>query len=500
MRELGVVRALLDELHRMDIAYCHWKSNEHVSAGLAGETDLDLLVARKDADRFVAALVSAGIKHFSATPLTKFPAVEDYLAFDAATGNIVHLHVHYQLILGEKHLKGYRFPWEHIVLSSRQYDEGHRVYVADPALELILLLVRCALKLRLRDRLAWAKDRWSQSDSADEFQWLLPRVDIESVVATARELLGRDSALTVQSILGMGRITTASLWRLRREIRSKVASYRSYSLISGRVLRALREYAWLCSILSRKLRISIGPLRRVASRGGVFVAFVGPDGSGKSTLARQSATWLSKKIDVLPVYLGSGDGPCSLARWPLRGAMRLRWRLRGGGVRNAESEAPQPPRVVRQRGLAAYANALWCVTLVHERRDKLRRVTYARNRGVVVIADRLPQEQNPGVMDGPLLSGLVHSRRPLLARTARWERDEFRRFRDVAPDVVIKLCVNEDTAVSRRPNMRSADIRVRATAVRDLDWPAPTRVVCIDANRPLEQVLIDVKRCIWEAI
>ncbi|HWL90278.1 MAG TPA: hypothetical protein VNP90_02835, partial [Actinomycetota bacterium] len=39
---------LLDDLADHGVRFCHWKSNEHLAAGLAGRTDLDLLV---DADQ-----------------------------------------------------------------------------------------------------------------------------------------------------------------------------------------------------------------------------------------------------------------------------------------------------------------------------------------------------------------------------------------------------------------------------------------------------------------
>ena len=44
---LTVVRTLFDALERDGVSYCHWKSNEHLLAGLAGATDLDVLIDRR---------------------------------------------------------------------------------------------------------------------------------------------------------------------------------------------------------------------------------------------------------------------------------------------------------------------------------------------------------------------------------------------------------------------------------------------------------------------
>ena len=41
---LELVRRLCQTLSTEGVDYCHWKSNDHLRAALAGETDLDLLV------------------------------------------------------------------------------------------------------------------------------------------------------------------------------------------------------------------------------------------------------------------------------------------------------------------------------------------------------------------------------------------------------------------------------------------------------------------------
>jgi hypothetical protein len=67
-------------------------------------------------------LADTGFRRFMAPPLQAYPAVEDYLGFDHATGRLVHLHLHYQLTLGQRHLKGYRLPWESQLLGTRHFD------------------------------------------------------------------------------------------------------------------------------------------------------------------------------------------------------------------------------------------------------------------------------------------------------------------------------------------------------------------------------------------
>ena len=49
-----------------------------------------------------------------------------------------------------------------------------------------------------------------------------------------------------------------------------------------------------------------------------MVAFVGCDGSGKSTMVGETRKFLAPKLDVYPMYLGSGDGSSSLLRKPMK--------------------------------------------------------------------------------------------------------------------------------------------------------------------------------------
>ena len=47
MKVLNIVKNDLDEFHKNNINYCHFKSNEHVDAAVIGDTDLDILVYSK---------------------------------------------------------------------------------------------------------------------------------------------------------------------------------------------------------------------------------------------------------------------------------------------------------------------------------------------------------------------------------------------------------------------------------------------------------------------
>ena len=65
------------------------------------------------------------------------------------------------------------------------------------------------------------------------------------------------------------------------------------------------------------------PARRTSPRGGLIVAILGCDGSGKSSVVEEVVGSLGRKVDILPIYFGSGDGRSSVVRLPLKLAHKL---------------------------------------------------------------------------------------------------------------------------------------------------------------------------------
>ncbi len=121
---------------RRGIRYCHWKSNDHVLEGMAGVTDLDILVERTQTASFEELLLAYGFKQDSRFFCSRFPAIHGYLGYDRETGILVFIHLHYNLVLGVPSVREYHLPWESIALDSRVYDEEANLYVIEPGSEL----------------------------------------------------------------------------------------------------------------------------------------------------------------------------------------------------------------------------------------------------------------------------------------------------------------------------------------------------------------------------
>jgi len=502
LRPLALARELLDRFHDEGVRYCKWKSGRRsLERSLAGRSDLDLLIDRGQHAAAQGALTACGFKRLAATAGRGYPGVEDYFGLDAATGTLLHCHVHYRLIIGEPNLKSYRLPWEAAILGSRRLEPGARVYVPDPDLEILLLAVRLATRLHSSDRFVHAPRRSPLGGEATvEHDELRQRIDPTRSSAYCRTLLGAHAVPSFEQLL-VGPLTLRGILRFRAAAQPALRRYRRYGAMVGLLRTWLRASARLAAGVSRRYpRIPL-PLRRTVPWGGVMVAFVGPDGSGKSTLARNVVSVLADKLDVYFVYFGSGDGPSSLVRWPLLAARRA---LKRVGLRPRREPAglgaPAEPGPARRGVFWVAARLAWSLALSLEKRWKLRAAWRARNRGMVVITDRYPQAQVLGFNDGPLLGAWNGRRGGLLHWLAEWEAAPYEWADRHPPDLIVKLNVSPQAALRRKPETGVSEVERRLRAIHTLAYPPPAAVAEVDADRPLPDVSLDVKRLVWDRI
>jgi hypothetical protein len=303
---LGVVTDLFRRFHAEGVVYCHWKSNEHLDASMVGETDFDLLVDRQDALAVAEIFSQMNVKRFVVAPFHQYPGVEDYLCVDRDTAKLIHLHVHYQLTVGERLLNGYRVPWEELVLSTRVLDERHEIYVADPHVELVLLVTRAALKLRLRDLLLGMFRRTHfQHKVLVEFAWLVQRIERGRLLDVARPLVGtRAAGVLLEMVDAPPR--KRRLLTFRRSAEPSLRSYRTYSTWGARIRRWLLEARTLWWWIENRYYGVPKNSSRTCPQGGVMIAFVSDDAALKSTIARAVAEWLAEEVAVVPITAATG--------------------------------------------------------------------------------------------------------------------------------------------------------------------------------------------------
>ena len=488
---LPLLLAILGEFHRQNLSYCYWKSSLRVYRALSGESDLDLLIAREDQHRAQAILLQQGLKLFRDVANRDHPAVVSYLGYDEPSGRVVHLHLHFRLVVGEALLKNYRLPWEAAILRRAVLHPGLPIRMLDPASEALLLVTRAAFEASRMDPVVlrnWAATKQKfELDRKALASWL----DRMTFQKRAAEAFDADLADMVINAVFCGRPLERQI-RLRRRIRREFAAHRAYSAAEARMRSWTRAVLWAAGGLNEGVFHAARPWSRRAPGGGRVVAVIGVDGSGKTTVVAAIRAWLKAEVDVMPIYFGTGAGRPSLLLLPFKMMVPaitrfLRTKPRGASHGRISGRAPGP--------LYSLLMMVWAAAVAAEKQIKLRAAHRGASRGLVVVADRYPQNEDVAYNDGPLLPRLTCAPRWL----RRYEARAYALARRLPPDLVLKLKVAPETAARREPDMDPAAIRQRIEGAQRLTFPG-ARVVCVDAERPLGEVIRSVKREIWNLL
>lgn len=488
---LSLILMVLGDFRRQAIRYCYWKSSHRVRPVLAGEGDLDLLVARHDQHRAQAILLSRGYKRFPSVSMRDHPAIDSYLGYDEPSGRLVHLHLHYHIVTGERLLKNYRIPWETEILARAIPHPTWPVNTLDPASEATLLAVRACLELRRLDPVTLRGWRRTVTRFRLDQRQLAGTVDRAQLATRASELLGDKLGPMVADTICDGAPLDKNRV-LKSAIRKHFAPYRSYHALEARLRGAARALHWAAGTLNRSFLHLPRPWNRRAPGGGCVVAIVGLDGSGKSTVNANIRAWLGSEIDVMPVYFGTGDGRPSLLLLPFKWMVPILTPL----LKKKPQRASHGKITTETPGLLySLLLIVWAAVVARERRGKLIAAHRGASRGLVVVTDRYPQNEIDGFNDGPLLTHLAWA--PLWLR--RREAATYALARRLPPDLVIKLKVSAKTVKQREPNMDSTVIEDRIEALPRLTFSS-SHVVVINAEQPLADVLAAIKQEIWRIL
>ncbi|MDP1700129.1 MAG: hypothetical protein Q8L53_04095 [Aestuariivirga sp.] len=471
---LPVTVQLRTALQEANVGFALWKSNYHIDDALAGKTDLDMLVDCHDEAEFERILCNLKAIRVLSQPWARYPNVVDWLVFDGATGNFLHLHVHFDMVTGLKRVKHLRLPWADTVLANLRIDERSGWPIPMPEMELLILLVRIWAKMPPWRRLFAPK---IPPHVKEEVRWL------ESEVQTSRlATLAKGLGLNADIHLPLG--GDAALIALARQLYGQVKQHYRMNWPTA-LIRAAMLNLWLA--LTRLWLRHIGPIRygKTLAGGGVMIAFIGSDGSGKSTVSQSFERWLRRKLDVHLIYMGSGDGR---AGWVNAARRQLSKRIGKRIKRVVATKETSPARPV---SFVNKAYRLFDLLLLRRKLRLLRLGRRLADSGSVILLDRYPQSQFEAISDGPRLQN-----GRCFAWAAESEQKLFAEAAQLGPELIIKLKVDPETAILRKPDHNLVTIRRKCAIIDTLQFPG-SRVTVIDAGQSPEEVLRATKRAIW---
>jgi thymidylate kinase len=478
------------------IEWCHWKSNEHLSAGLLGKTDLDILFHDFDRIKVETLMHKNGFILFESPPYRSYPGIIDFISISSDTGSILHAHSHFKLTLGEKNLKSFIFPWSKFILDRRKISENYsNVFVSNPTDELILLIIRYALKLRKNSDVVLSKG------FLKEFFWLKHRINIDDVRSHASDILTPDIANLIIDVINHDD-PSKFLCKLSKilPVYAREQGWRRLTNFDALFSRIWREISVFYSrVLGKINKNPFGFVkRRVLVQDGIIVAFMGVDGSGKSTITESIVSEWKEKIDISYVYMGAGDGPQSFAQQVLKKIYNFLYRLKNQKrkekiSKNTKIESSHIENISWARIILGVLNVL-------HKKNTLKRMMKLKNKGHIVLCDRWPQNKYLGINDGPMLSVLENSSNIINKYIYKWEKKNFDYFSSIKIDKKIFLNTPINQSLFRKPCSENKK-KLLLQKIKILNDLFKEGIDCkISTDKNFNTVLLQCKTEIWKTV
>lgn len=468
---------LLERLARaldlQEVRHCLWKGHWSAHRWARGYGDVDLLVDHAARARFRLAAEQLGFKPASPAGRRQLPGLEHYVGLDPAVPRLLHLHVHYRLLVGEYWKRVYRIPLEQPMLEHARPGQPFRV--PDPTCQLLVFVLRMMLRQAGRPLLS-AQTRWlsgiqiqlasleagsSREDLAVLLREYLCSIDVPFFERCLRSLQGESGS--------WDRLLLP--WQLHLRLRAHLRRP-SAAALAGAAAEKILPAQVVARISNANLKLA---------GGGTVVALIGGDGAGKSTCARELRAWLAPLFPVLHAHLG--NPPKSLLTLLIGAALKLQ---RGADRLLQRSSPPGTTlELLRHLGTARDRYRLY---------QRVRRFAAA---GGISICERYPVPQNR-LLVGPCIPGL-------LPRNPGWLADQLRKAEAryyewiVAPDALCVLRLDPELAVLRKPDEPADYVRARGRVIWETDW-STTRGQVFDASQPLADVLQQLKAYIWSRL
>lgn len=455
---LLISEKLINSLNSSSIAYLHWKGNNHYEDGFNGVGDIDLLVSKNQKNEVHKLLIHLKFAHFN-TQAAKFDQdIEDWLGFDYNTGKLVHLHLHFKMILGQLFPNQYVFTIEPFLYAKQ--DVKSHCFLQNPIIEYLLLLSRKYKKCISNKKYAKNFDFLKSVLNNTEANHILRDIGLSQL----------DVELIISSIYNQNLVNEIFRKKiLDRFIRTN-CKWPLIEFLNRTGMSTLTNLGFLYK-------------KKTLTNKGFTLVFLGQDGAGKSTIAKLVEEWLSWKVETHNIYLGNGDHYFS-------------WRKKMRDLMPS-TFITKPIRAL-----------LTISDLKHLAKNNLRKMKNAQSlveNGCIIIYDRYPQIKYEGINDGPKIRINYADRMsyPILKSYVNYcsniEEKLLAKSVNIKPNVVFKLMLTPEESIKRKPHEDIRQVEKKHEIIKSLEFPE-SRVEIIDAMQNFDSEILQIKRIIWETI
>ncbi|CAI3949136.1 Thymidylate kinase (Tmk) (PDB:3LV8) [Commensalibacter communis] len=219
-----------------------------------------------------------------------------------------------------------------------------------------------------------------------------------------------------------------------------------------------------------------------------IIAIIGADGSGKSTICSELMTWLEGRYPVRLCHLGRQTGNIGrmIAKLPFLGK-KLDHKIAGKANKARSDKGPK----------AGVACIMFLLSL--KRVYRFYKMLRLKKQGFLIITDRYPQISVIGGLDGPDLT-IDHPDNIISRWLTQWERRLYRWMADHKPDLVIRLNVDIDTAMKRKPDHRLSSMVKKIESIEKLTFNGAPIIDLYSHKQPLEEIIQEAKNAIREVL
>ncbi len=496
---LEVCKQLFNLWNDSNVQYCHWKSNEHLMEGLDGETDLDVFVYPSDREKAEYQLKECRYIECLTQKGHRYPNVSEWIGFDASTGRLVHVHLHYQIITGTKFCKEYVFPIDDLIIATRVLDKNTNVYVTNPNLEIIILYSRIALKAKKKHEIRLSKD------DKREIAYLKERMQAEVVLQFCKQLMGSDGE-TLYKLIMEEDLSREGWYRVYQKASCWLKPYRKYSKIHVFVRHKYYYFLYLFFLLANRKFNCCFINRKTFPNRHLSICLLGQDGSGKSTVTIELCKWLNWKIEAHRFYLGSGEHYKSFTKWLLAKLSKSKKGSQSKVKDTNNDEYKIKPHKKQSKNPKSFLIATlvsWnYLGVARKAYQQIRRADKYMKKGGIPLYDRFPQTQFEGIYDGPKINQYIHQKGynfGIVKWMARKERGYIESIQRFQPNLVFKLMLSPEESIQRKPFENIESVTRKHEITQQLQFPN-SLVYTVDATQDYPQEIIFIKNQIWKAI
>jgi thymidylate kinase len=467
------IKLFLAELDVHNINYVHWKGNAYIDKALENIDDLDILVDLKDNSSIKSIFSKLSIIRGYSYNDKWTKNVYHYIGLDTDSLQLVHIHLHYNLVVGHDYDESIALPVVNNYLQERYKEKD--IFIPKVEKEYIILIIRLLMKysyiMLLLFLPVYLRKRKSilQKKHIKELEYLTAKINRESLssiikkefsIFTYTEFSYYESVIKNNNSL-------YSFFIYSLKLRKQLAKYKLHSELSSfflSVYRMIGEQIRHFNIKRKKLSTGC----KLPANGGRIIAFVGGDGSGKTTNIKSTYKMFSKQFATEKIHVGRPN------------------RSFCGFIVQVIS------KLFSIIGCKLFAKALGYLSVAINRKYAFNRAVKLRNKGKIILLDRIPL-QGITAMDCPRIHTVANGK---YKRLSKIEQKIYEDIKGI--DLLFVLKLNPHIALKRRPEDNPEELLVRSGQIWNSDYNAHYAIEINTGENTQEQVLQMICKNIWE--